>query len=131
MGDFKLPHINWNIPSATRPNTCFSYEFVDTLQYLYLSQLVTEPTRMKEGHTSNVLDLIITDQEDMIESLVISSPIGKSNHLVLEFKVVVSNMSCKTTNLEHYAFFKGDFEGMMKFVYENEVFDIHVTHSNL
>ena len=130
MGDFNLPHINWNIPSATGPDTCFSYEFVDTLQDVYMSQLVTEPTRMREGQTSNVLDLIITDQEDMIESLVSSSPIGKSDHLVLEFKVLVSNMSCKTTNLEHYAFFNGDFEGMRKFVYENEVFDIHVTHTD-
>lgn len=87
VGDFNLPKIDWDIPSVSGTGNKFARDFVEVLQNLYLSQLVEEPTRMRDGQKSNVLDLVITNQVDMVDCLVISPPIGKSDHMVLDFRL--------------------------------------------
>ena len=114
VGDFNLPKIDWDIPSVPGTGNKFARDFVEVLQNLYLSQLVEEPTRMRDGQKSNVLDLVITNQVDMVDCLVISPPIGKSDHMVLDFRLFLPGGVTSVPVTERFAFFIGDYESMRK-----------------
>ena len=60
-----------------------------------MTQHITEPTRWRDGQRSNTLDLIFTNRDGLISDLQILSPIGKSYHAVLLFKV-----HCKFTEFQ-------------------------------
>ena len=122
VGDFNLPNINWEIPSVVGSSTSFASDFLDTLQNLFLSQVVEEPTRMREGQKSNTLDLIITNQEEMLDYVAISSPVGKSDHMVLDFRLIIPGTIHHVPEIKRFAFFKGDYEGMKKYVKETGIF---------
>ena len=49
----------------------------------FLFQHITMPTRGRLGNKSNILDLIFTNEEGMIEDVTYESPLGKSDHDVL------------------------------------------------
>ncbi|XP_071944656.1 uncharacterized protein [Antedon mediterranea] len=46
-----------------------------------------EPTRYREGETPNVLDLVFTDKENTINGIMQSPPLGKSDHMMLQFSL--------------------------------------------
>ena len=129
VGDFNLPNINWEIPSVAGSGSSFASDFLDTLQNLFLSQVVEEPTRMREGQKSNTLDLIITNQEEMLDYVAISSPVGKSDHMVLDFRLIMPGTIHHVSEIKRFAFFKGDYEGMKKYVKENGIFHSMVTET--
>ena len=71
MGDFNFPDIDWENWSSSDSN---SQEFIEIIQDTYLQQHVTQPTRYREGQTSDCLDLIFTNEEEMIQQVQISDP---------------------------------------------------------
>ncbi len=87
MGDFNYPDINWNNWSTKGDNT-ESEEFLllENLRDNYLFQHVDRPTRWRGTDTPNLLDLILTSEDDMIEEIHYESPLGKSDHCVLTFQ---------------------------------------------
>ena len=62
-----------------------SKAFIESLQDAYLNQHVTFPTRHQHNQSSNILDLVITNENNMISNLRSQPPIGKSDHVVLCF----------------------------------------------
>ena len=79
MGDFNFPDIDWENWSSLDSN---SQEFIEIIQDTYLQQHVTQPTRYKEGQTSDSLDLIFANEEEMIPAQVqISDPLGLNDQL--------------------------------------------------
>jgi hypothetical protein len=64
-----------------------------------------ENTRMRENCEPITLDLILTNDENMIEELNYTSPLGNSDHCSLEFvlKCYCGDKSCKT---ERWNYFK-------------------------
>ena len=61
--------------------------FLETLQDLFLKQHVTEPTRYRYGVVPSLLDLIITNEAGMVESLTYHPALGDSDHCCLKFKL--------------------------------------------
>ena len=61
--------------------------FVDFVINSNLTQLVTTSTRIRSGHTSFLLDLVLTNNNQLISNLAISALIGKSDHATVEFQV--------------------------------------------
>ena len=49
----------------------------------FLYQHVLEPTRIRSGQKENILDLVLTKEEEYIHDLDFMNPVGKSDHLVL------------------------------------------------
>jgi hypothetical protein len=74
-----------------------------------------ENTRMRENCEPRTLDLILKNDENMIEELNYTSPLGNSDHCSLEFilKCYCEGKSCKT---ERWNFFKGDHTNMNTFL---------------
>ena len=65
-GDFYYPDINWKTNSCS--NHC-SQLFLDAVQDKYLFQHVETPTRFAQNSALNVLDLVLINEEEMIDSI--------------------------------------------------------------
>ena len=77
----------------------------------YFYQHTVEFTRTREDCEPSTLDLIFTNEEDMIEDLNYDSPLGRSDHCVLYFKF---RCYCKTDEEkpQRWNFYKGDYSKM-------------------
>ena len=109
MSDFNYPNIKWDSES-TESNTVED-TFIENIRDNFLFQHITMPTRGRLGNKSNILDLIFTNEEGMIEDVTYESPLGKSDHAVL-----LVNHRCYTntttyTKLKFY-YNQGDYSGM-------------------
>ena len=86
-GDFNLPEIDWeNEISPTNPN-CVSYRFMEAIRVCFLTQHVTKATHKRGDQRANILDLVLTNEEGMVDSVSHEAPLGKSHHCTLIFKV--------------------------------------------
>ena len=85
MGDFNYGGINWHSFQASEAS---SQQFLDCLEDCFLTQHVTEPTR-----EDSVLDLVITDEPGMIDSVNVYGQFSTSDYNVLYWttNVVTTN----------------------------------------
>ena len=83
MGDFNYPRIDWNNLSSDRQGE----EFLNVVQDCCFVQHVLEATR-----ENNILDLVLTSEENVIEDLKILEPIGNSDHNTVVWKFLCSNL---------------------------------------
>ncbi|RUS84500.1 hypothetical protein EGW08_007739 [Elysia chlorotica] len=84
-GDFNLPEIKWKDEGECvgREGTSFMEGFRDC----FLHQHVQEPTHYRADQQANILDLIFTNEEDMIDEISRETPLGKSHHSTLVFQM--------------------------------------------
>ena len=86
IGDFNFPKINWtSIENRTPPYGSMEYNFIESMQEAFLTQVVDEPTRFRLGQRANILDLILTSDKDIINNLHIKDPLDNSDHCVITF----------------------------------------------
>ena len=83
MGDFNLPEVNWSIPDSIS----FQYSplprmFMDVFITLGLTQWVKLPTFYPSG---NILDLVLTSEEDRIGDLELLPPFPNCGHCAVIF----------------------------------------------
>jgi len=90
MGDFNYRNINWK--SGITSTSLSESSFIDTINDGHLHQHVTNPTRARANQCPGVLDLIFTNEENMLSDLEIMAPLSKSDHAVLSFQ-----LNCYTT----------------------------------
>ena len=116
VGDFNYPNINWSSSIINHESSNNSSRlFLDTLNENFLLQHVLQPTRCRGTQSSNVLDLVITN-DDFISSIDYLSPLGKSDHCNLYITCnlsVLPNLS-NTTKLNYN---KGDYNSISNFLY--------------
>ena len=67
-GDFNMKNINWSNMSVNPGNTHVE-SFIDTIQDLFLFQHMQEPTRYRPGTTPSLLDLVFTNEANMINHI--------------------------------------------------------------
>ena len=90
-GDFNYRNIDWSDYPIVLNGCSRSQSFLDTTMDLYLFQHVTEPTRFREGCSPHTLDLIFTNEDDMVSDLQYLPGLGSSDHVCLQF-----TLSCYT-----------------------------------
>ena len=87
MGDFNFPNGDWESWNNKSDNTeTQDYKFIQCIQDNFLHQHVNKPTRWRGTDTPHVLDLVFTNEENMVSELEYLSPLGKSDHCVLQFQ---------------------------------------------
>ena len=91
-GDFNYKEIDW-INEYAHPDKKHLTHFLNTLKDCYLYQHVTEPTRYRVNQTPNLLDLILSSEEGMVQDLQYLPALGESDHVCLRFKVLHSQKS--------------------------------------
>ncbi|XP_058028993.1 uncharacterized protein LOC131193128 [Ahaetulla prasina] len=79
MGDFNYPDINWETNSAPSGR---SNRFLTNLADNFVSQKIEKATR-----GSAILDLILTNRDEMIEGVEATGTLGASDHAILEFDI--------------------------------------------
>ena len=93
VGDLNCPKIDWQ--NATCPADRISRLLLDFTVNTGMYQLVDFATR-----ANNILDVLLTDDEQIITDIAADSPIGHSDHLMVTFKIilVVNTAGQITTN---------------------------------
>ena len=111
VGDFNYRDIDWTHCYSTACINHHSHQFVNTIQDCYLVQHVTEPTRYRSDSSPHTLDLIFSNEPNMISDLQYLPGLGHSDHICLKFNIecyTIHTMPCNTKlNLN-----RGDYEGM-------------------
>lgn len=86
--------------------------FLDCLDENFLIQHVAEPTQFREGQASSLLDLVITDRAVTITRLNYEAPIGKSDHVCLDFEILTGIVKKDVQTRRQY--FKGNYDEIRK-----------------
>ena len=80
VGDFNHRTIDWDIAEAEARDQAF----LDTVQDCFLTQHVRQPTR-----GDNILDLIFSSEEKMVEEVRILPPLANSDHNAISFRMKI------------------------------------------
>ena len=112
MGDFNLPNIDWTNNAICRDNSLLSAAFIETIEDNYAHQHVLKPTRYRHGQEANILDLVLTQEENQIQSIQFQPGLGKSDHIVLLFTLKFES-EINNTRTEKLNYNKGDYPEMI------------------
>ena len=113
LGDFNYKHIDWETWETPKSDTSEEQCLINCLQEIYWFQHATKPTRHREGVTPSTLDLVLTNEEEMIQEISYESPLGKSDHSVLNFKFMIQN-NIKFVPRTILKYDEGDYAEMIK-----------------
>jgi len=80
-GDFNLKDITW----LDYCGNTYIEPFLDMIDNLFLFQHVTEPTRYRSSDPPSFLDLVFTNELDIINDISYSPPLGNSDHVCIYF----------------------------------------------
>ena len=109
MGDINYPLIDWEAWYAPGEDSR-ERKFIKCLQDNLYFQHVDKPTRVRGTDQPHILDLIVTN-DDNITDLEYESPLGKSDHSVLSF-----DFNCyavlKDVSREKVLYDRADWEGL-------------------
>ena len=122
MGDFNYGQIDWEKGIVEGAYESDQEQFLDTMNDLYLFQHVHKPTRFREGHRPAILDLVFTQLESEIDEIIIGEPLGKSDHAVLTWDLLLSCHVEKQKGSDKLNFAKADFENIRRKLNETGVF---------
>lgn len=118
MGDFNYPEITWE--PLRLPNSVAhpAFQFVECLRDCFFYQHVQEPTHERGADKPNVLDLIITNEENMVQNINYEAPLGKSHHniLIFDYHCYTNPQEKKTPK---FIYHKGDYDSLRKEWQEN------------
>ena len=115
LGDFNYKSINWQL-KISNPVTPSTTLFLEKINDLFLEQLVSEPTRFREGQRSNILDLVLCNDIYFIDSIDYCEPLGCSDHIsmliYLNFEQNGSSFNSKRM------YYNGDYVSIKKYLGE-------------
>ena len=97
-GHFNMKDINWSNMSVNPRNTYIRGIFLDSVQDLSLFQHVQEPTCFRPDTAPSLLDLVFTNEVNMIKDINYLPGLGNSDHVCIHF-----SFSCYTTFKPKYA----------------------------
>ena len=117
VGDMNFPDINWRHPHQTPPGD--GAKFLETAEDLFLFQHVSEVTRCRGDNIPSLLDVVLTNEEDMVSKIEHLAPLGASDHQTLLFQCNCYADYSKPKTRWNYN--KADFEGARKFLADNPI----------
>jgi len=86
--------------------------FLDTIMDLYLFQHVSQYNRFREGCFPHTLDLIFTNEDNMVNDLQYLPGLGSSDHLCLRFTLSCYTSDRSDSSSYHYNLRHADFVAM-------------------
>ena len=95
VGDFNFPELDWITETSKASENHVATKFLKATKDSLFFQHQKTPTRYREGQRSNTLDLVFTDNDNLIEELKVEAPIGKSDHFSLMIQLSVSTAEVK------------------------------------
>ena len=84
-GDFNLKEINWeNMTTSITDPDSYENRFIECVRDCYFTQHILEATRQRGTDKPTCLDLLFTNDENLIENIEIMAPLGKSDHAIIK-----------------------------------------------
>ena len=110
-GDFNIKDIDWtderSLPGAPPEAGMFIQGVNDCL----LFQHILQPTRFRHGQRANILDLVFSNEENMVQDVRHLPGLGNSDHVTIHFSVVCQNPKTGANDPEFYEdWVNADFE---------------------
>ena len=104
VGDFNYPSINWEDMSISDSKTHASFHFIECVRDNYLTQFTNQPTRYRDGQTSNILDQLLIDKEEIVENMSYGTSLGASDHISfsVELNCNIKYVQSKTVKRNYY-----------------------------
>lgn len=115
VGDFNFPGIDWNDWSTIHSENHVTYKFIELLRDNFMHQHVTENTRYRVGQNPSLLDLIITNDEDIVENITYRDTLGASDHIGLTFEIACK-LNINVNRHPRTNFFKGNYEACREYL---------------
>ena len=109
VGDFNFRNIDWSISTTSNGENHIEYLFLEGVKDLFLHQHVVKPTRYRHSQVPSILDLIFTNEEDMIQEITYNPGLGKSDHLLLRFEYLCK-VEHKNSQTVKFNYDKGDYQ---------------------
>ncbi|KAI8500844.1 hypothetical protein Bbelb_216620 [Branchiostoma belcheri] len=91
VGDFNIKEIDWSNMSSTVGSNHHSQMFLDCIDNNFLHQHVTEPTRYRVNQEPSILDLVITNDPDLIGDIKYLPGLGRGDHCCLVFPIEIES----------------------------------------
>ena len=111
IGDFNYPTIKWqgdNESGVRKLDKQFNGMIEDNL----LVQHVNRPTRFRHGQNPSLVDLVISSDESLIETIDYLQPLGKSDHVVLAVKIKCEVQHAQPLEGTRYLLNNGNYDGL-------------------
>ena len=118
-GDFNYPGIDWS--SQRSEKSWQEQTFLESFRDWFLWQHVEKPTRYRVQQTANILDLVITNEQTMIGEINYGEPVGKSDHLCLDWVLkCYATEKDRSTQAMKYAYNSGNYDEMRRYLREQK-----------
>ena len=83
FGDFNHPEINWQHMNCSKGEDHAATTFLHIIQELKLDQLTSEPTHFRPNCKPSLIDLVLTNNKDIVNAPILLPPLGKSHHAAI------------------------------------------------
>jgi hypothetical protein len=100
VGDFNYKNINWEtwrVKDSDKNST--KQNFLNCLQDKLFDQHINEPTRCRGDDIPSLLDLLLTNHDNIVNNVEIISPIANSDHAVITFDLLIEPTKLKSIKL--------------------------------
>ena len=115
-GDFNHPDINWENETTPYSERHPATIFMEFVRDSFLIQHVRNATHFKPNTKPSLIDLIFTSEENMLEDIRHSAPIGKSHHQCLFCDFICSTSNSCGSKVARYNYNKADYTRMKQYV---------------
>lgn len=113
VGDFNFPNINWNNYTTDTDTDSMSYKFIEKIRDCYLTQHISDITRFRGFCKGNILDLLFSNDDSIVEKVWMDSPLGKSDHSCILFHCDIQEQE-DVGKKYIYLYEKADYAAMRK-----------------
>ncbi len=121
-GDFNYPEIDWNLMQSLKNDDHKASIFLDTVQDCYLFQHTRHPTHHRADQDPTLIDLVLTNEDEMVNTITHLPPLGKSHHSGLLFDYKCYWTPSRSVNKKVvYKYYAGNYNGMREFIMERDV----------
>ena len=108
MGDFNFRDINWSDMTTAANEQHSTTLFIESIRVSCLFQQVTKPTHIRENNEPSILDLIFTNEEEMVSDLQYDSSLGKVIIWFYLLNLIATHLQVmRTINMLDRTFSKG------------------------
>ena len=112
-GDFNFPLIDWSVCRSLESENSLSADFVDLVAELSWYQHAQQSTRFR-GSQNSCLDLILTNEENMVDEVRDLPPLGKSDHICQCWSLTVSEALFRNTSVRRPNFKRAKWADLKK-----------------
>ena len=116
LGDYNLPNINWTDESCSNDFNHINYKFLKFVHENYLIQFVNKPTHHRAEQTPTLIDLILSNDKDLVTDIKHSAPFGLSHHDVITFTLACNHEIVDLPPITKHMLDKGDYVNLRKYL---------------